>query len=333
MKRLSISTVLLSVAALAAASARAQAGGGEPAAARPSAQPRPTIRIWPDKAPGSEDWTYSEKVAQGPGGSRTYTNVVDPTLTVCLPDQAKANGAAVVVCPGGAMRMVSISDRDSTAEWLNSKGIAAFILKYRLVPDSPPAAGARSAGPSRSGAPDRGRGPGMGMGNELSFREILNRRGNANPAPDNPEQVKIIRLAIADGQQAIRLLRRDAAKYHIDPKRIGIMGFSAGGGVAVGTAVTESADGYPDFVATIYGPSLVDVTVPKQGAPLFIAVMDAHFNVTNGCAVLCALWKEAGRPVEIHVYDHAFGPGSGMPVANYTDRLYEWLRARRIVTE
>ena len=61
--------------------------------------------------------------------------------------------------------------------------------------------------------------------------------------------------------------------------------------------------------------------------------MDEHFNVTNGCMVLSMLWKEAGRPVEMHLYDHAFGFGSGMPKENYTDRLYEWFLARRIVSE
>ena len=171
------------------------------------------------------------------------------------------------------------------------------------------------------------------MGNELSFREILNRRGNANPAPDDTLHLKVIAMAISDGQQAIRILRRDASQYHIDPKRIGILGFSAGGGVAVGTAVTESSDGYPDFVASIYGPSLVDVSVPKLGAPLFIAVMDGHFNVTNGCLALFTLWKEAGRPVEIHVYDHGYGPASGMPVTSWTDRLHDWLRARKLVAD
>ena len=234
----------------------------------------------------SEDWTFGERVTDGPGGSKTYSNVVTPTLTVYLPDSAKANGAAVILCPGGAMRMLG-AETERTAEWLNSKGIAAFILKYRVVPDVPPVAGsARPAGPS----------PGVisGMGNELSFREILNRRGNANPASDNQEHLKVIAMAISDGRQAIRILRRDAAKYHIDPKRIGIMGFSAGGGVAIGSAVTESSDGYPDFVATIYGPSLVDVSVPKLGAPLFVAVMDGHFNVTNGCMALFTLWKESG---------------------------------------
>lgn len=303
----------------------------------------PTITIWPGKAPGSEDWTFSERVTEGIGGSKTYSNVVTPTLTVFLPDADKANGAAIILCPGGAMRMLGFAETERTAEWLNSKGIAAFILKYRVVPDTPPAAEGERAGlPARSG--NRGRGMGMrggmrggipagfGMGGELSFREILSRNGNANPAPDNQLHSEVIQMAIADGRQAIRVLRRDAEKYNINPNHIGILGFSAGGGVAIGTAVTESPDAYPNFVATVYGPSLVDVNVPKQGAPLFIAVMDGHRNVTNGCAVLFTLWKEAGRPVEIHVYDRANGPGSGMPIATWTDRLYDWLLRRNIVT-
>jgi hypothetical protein len=233
------------------------------------------------------------------------------------------------------MRQVNISDHDSTAEWLNSRGIAVFILKYRLVPDAANAVGSAPPGTSRAGGergPTRGSARGMPFGGaELSFRDILARNGNASPSPDNVEIAKITRLAIDDGQQAIRVLRRDAEKYKLDPTKIGIMGFSAGGGVAVGTAVHASADGYPNFVATIYGPSLTEVSVPAEGAPLFVAVMDGHFNVTNGCLVLAALWKEAGRPVEMHVYDHAFGPASGMPRENYIDRLAEWLIARRIL--
>jgi predicted esterase len=330
MKPMLFSILTLCCAALFASPVHAQSVANQPPAANAENAPKPTIRLWPGKAPGSENWTHTERVSQGPGGSKTYSNVVDPTLTVYLPDPAKANGTAVILCPGGAMRMLGFAETERTAEWLNAKGIAAFILKYRLVPDTPAAGGAMPRGPARSGTP--GARAAMGMGNELSFREILNRHGNANPAPDNQEQITVIAMAIADGQQAIRLLRQDATKYHIDPKRIGIMGYSAGGGVAIGTAVTESPDAYPDFVATIYGPSLVDVNVPKQAAPLFIAVMDSHPNVTNGCTALFALWKEAGRPVEMHVYDHASGPASGMPVANYTDRLYEWLRARKLVS-
>lgn len=289
------------------------------------AQQHKVVRVWPGKAPGSEDWTFSERVVESPGGGKTYSNIVDPTLTVYLPDPAKANGAAVILCPGGGMRMLGFQEAERTAEWLNAKGIAAFILKYRVVPEVQAQAGGAAPAPRRPGSPQ--------ARTELSFREIQSRRGNANPAPGDSEQAKIIRMAIVDGQQAIRLLRTGAAEYRIDPKRIGIMGFSAGGGVAIGTALAEASDGYPDFVATIYGPSLVDVAVPAHGAPLFIAVMDGHFNVTNGCAVLFTLWKEAGRPAEMHVYDHAFGPASGMPVASWTDRLHDWLRAKRIVSD
>jgi hypothetical protein len=332
MKNKLLSGTLFLFTTLSMLPAYSQMVGNKPADAGSKVQPKPVIPVWPGKAPGSEDWTFSERVTEGPGGSKIYANVVNPTLTVYLPDAAKANRVAIILCPGGAMRMLGFAEPERTAEWLNSRGIAAFILKYRVVPDNPPSTGGgRAAGSSPKRPPARKMQMGMGM--ELSFREILNRNGNANPAPDNQEHLKVIQMAIADGQQAIRVLRRDAAKYNIDPKRIGILGYSAGGGVAIGTAVTESPDGYPDFVATIYGPSLVDVTVPQQGAPLFIAVMDGHFNVTNGCAVLFTLWKEAGRPVEIHVYDHGYGPGSGMPVATWTDRLYDWLLTRRLVTE
>jgi len=332
MKKTFFSALLFSLVALAMPPAYSQPVRDQQSTPGSEIQTKPVIPIWPGKAPGSEDWTFSERVMEGPGGSKTYSNVVNPTLTIYLPDPAAANGVAIILCPGGAMRMLGFAEPERTAEWLNARGIAAFILKYRVVPDIRPAsAGMASPVSPTAGAPARK--IGMGMGNELSFREILNRNGNANPAPDNQEHLRVIRMAIADGQQAIRVLRRDAAKYNLDPKRIGILGFSAGGGVAIGTAVMESSDAYPDFVATVYGPSLVDVVVPEQGAPLFIAVMDGHFNVTNGCAALYALWKEAGRPVEIHVYDHAFGPASGMPVATWTDRLYDWLLARKILVE
>jgi hypothetical protein len=287
------------------------------------AQQPGVIKVWPGKAPGSENWTFTEKVTEGPGGGKSYSNVVEPTLTAYLPDPAKATGPAVILCPGGGMRMLNFPDADPAVKYLNSKGIAAFILKYRVVPSTAPAAGAPPAGPRPSP---------MAQRNELTLKEILSRSGNANPAPGDEEQRKIINMAIADGQQAIRLLRRNAAEYHIDPKRIGILGYSAGGGVAIGTALAEPGDGYPDFVATIFGPALTDVAVPKHAAPMFIAVMDSHFNVTNGCTALFALWKEAARPVEMHVYDHANGPGSGMPVVSWTDRLYDWLRARQVVT-
>ena len=290
------------------------------------AQQQKVIRVWPGKAPGSEEWTFSERVAEGRDGAKNYSNIVDPTLTVYLPDPARANGTAIIICPGGGMRALSFGPAESAAAYFNGKGIAAFILKYRVVPQT----GSAFAPAARPDAASQAA-PRSPFGtNELGIGEIRNRRGNANPSPEDQEQLRVIAMAIADGKQAIRLLRRTAAEYHINPNRIGIMGFSAGGGVSIGTALAEAGDAYPDFVALLYGPSLVDVSVPKHGAPLFIAVGNNHFNVTNGCVVLFEMWKEAGRPAEMHVYEQ---PGGGMTVGNWTDRLYEWLRVRKLVTE
>ena len=79
-------------------------------------------------------------------------------------------------------------------------------------------------------------------------------------------------MGVADAQQALRLARRNAASWRIDPARVGIIGFSAGGGVAVGTALAARSDASPDFLVSVYGPSLQDVDVPPHAPPLFIAV-------------------------------------------------------------
>jgi len=157
---------------------------------------------------------------------------------------------------------------------------------------------------------------------------------NANPAPDDVALREVLDFAVADAQAALRLIRANAAEWRIDPARVGIVGFSAGGGVAVGTALAQKSDASPDFLVSLYGPSLQDVRVPEHAPPLFIAVGATHFNVTNGCLALFAAWKAAGKPAEIHVYDGVsagFGMSRhGLPVDGWTDRLYEWLVARQL---
>ncbi len=120
--------------------------------------------------------------------------------------------------------------------------------------------------------------------------KIIN--GNANPAPDDAVLDEVLKMGVADAQQALRLIRKNASEWRVDPKRVGLMGFSAGGGVSVGAVL---ADASADFLISVYGPSLQDVNVPPDAPPLFVAVGSNHFNVTNGCLALFAEWKKAAN--------------------------------------
>src|SRR5215218_6895878 len=94
------------------------------------------IPLWPEGAPGSEGWTQQEQetLVPPPIGIRVVRNVTQPTLTAFLPDPAAATGAAVIVCPGGAFHFLAIEhEGNEVAQWLNARGVAAFVLRYRLI--------------------------------------------------------------------------------------------------------------------------------------------------------------------------------------------------------
>lgn len=248
-------------------------------------------------------------------------NVSDPSVTVFLPDPKIATGAAAVIAPGGALRALAFDNEGvKVAEWLNERGIAGFVLKYRTL--------------QQDASAPRGPLPGMPGPGAAPREELVIVDGNANPAPGDAMLNEVLELAVADAQAAFELIRHHASDWRIDPARVGIIGFSAGGGVAVGSTLAAKSGASPDFLVSVYGPSLQDVHVPEHAPPLFIAVGSTHFNVTNGCLALFAAWKSAGTPAEIHVYDGVsagFGMTKrGQPVDGWTDRLYEWLAARKL---
>ena len=265
------------------------------------AQPE-VIPLWPAGAPGSEAWTHQEQTSVIPPSLKVIRNVVQPTLTAYLPDPALANGAAVIVCPGGAWHFLSI-DMEGTdvARWLNAHGVAAFVLKYRLI----------HTGDDFPGV------VWQNLNDQTKMAALMQ--------PLRP-------LVVADGQQAVRLVRRQASEWGIAPDRIGIMGFSAGGMVTVSVALQHDADSRPDFAAPIYAAPAEEVAVPANAPPLFLLCADDDDMATANSIRLYQAWRAAGHPVELHIYSkggHGFGmTKQSLPSDTWIERFADWLRVQ-----
>ena len=206
------------------------------------------------------------------------------------------------------------SDVINMARWLNERGIAAIGLKYRT----------RVMG--GMGGPRMGGGGQALSASVTEFSKIT--KSNANP--DTSESgVKNIDNAINDALRAMEIVREHAAEWHIDPNKIGYLGFSAGGGVGIGATVRANDAHRPAFMATIYGPSLIDVDVPQNAPKLFIATRGDHHNVAAGLVSLYLDWKRAGGNAEMHLYDDGTGPFGPDDVGNtsgtWRESFYRWL--------
>ena len=274
------------------------------------------IRLYDGVAPGSEGVQDNERVQRGPDGNiQSISGVVTPSITVYLPDADKATGTAVILCSGGGLMSHSWgSDVINMARWLNERGIAAIGLKYRT----------RVMG--GMGGPRMGGGGQSLSASVTEFSKIT--KSNANP--DTSEGgVKNIDNAINDALRAMEIVREHAAEWHIDPNKIGYLGFSAGGGVGIGATVRANDAHRPAFMATIYGPSLIDVDVPQNAPKLFIATRGDHHNVAAGLVSLYLDWKRAGGNAEMHLYDDGTGPFGPDDVGNtsgtWRESFYRWL--------
>jgi acetyl esterase/lipase len=251
-----------------------------------------TVTIWPGAAPGSETWTQKETTVEDtPVGSVVF-NVVTPTLTAYLPEKAKGTGTGVVVAPGGAFVALAIDQEGrDVARWLQERGIAAFVLKYR----------------------------------------IMEKRGEG--IPTGMDMDAAAQYGIADGVQALKLVRERADQWGVFPDRVGFMGFSAGGMVASGTLLQADAAARPSFAGILYGaPFGAMPAIPKQLPPIFLAWAQDD-NLTLGAVVRFhdALMAAGHRP-EVHVYSaggHGFGiKKQGTTSDHWIDAFYYWLEAQ-----
>jgi acetyl esterase/lipase len=266
--------------------------------------------LWPAGAPGAKGDSDNDK----------------PTLAISLPPEDKATGAAVVVCPGGGYGGLAMGyEGIDVGQWLNSHGIAAFVLKYR-----------------HKGS------------------------GYQHPSP------------LDDAQRAIRTVRARAAEFHVDPHKIGILGFSAGGHLASSAGThfdpgksdaTDPIDRVscrPDFLILCYpvislvapvthqgskknllgenpDPKLVEkmsseLAVTADTPPTFLWHTDADTGVPPENSVLFYLaLKKAKVPAELHIYEkgrHGLGLGKDIPaVKTWPELAIEWLRGRGFLDE
>jgi acetyl esterase/lipase len=135
---------------------------------------------------------------------------------------------------------------------------------------------------------------------------------------------------VEDGLLAVKTVRERASEWKIDPKRIGILGFSAGGFVTIGTATMYDAASRPDFAVPVYGVAPPEYTVPADAPPLFIAVaFDDRDRMTSTATGLADNWKKANRPAELHVFSdggHGFGMNKkGKSCDAWTGLLEKWM--------
>jgi acetyl esterase/lipase len=281
------------------------------------------IPLYSNSIPNSRQVRDEEKSALNKEGTRiSLSSVSHPTLTVFLPSKEKANGTAVVICPGGGYAQLAFSHEGiDIAKKLNESGVAAFVLKYRLPSD-------------------------LTMVN----KEIG---------------------SLQDAQRAIQLVRQNAGQWGVNPGRVGIMGFSAGGHLAstAGThftaanTVIENKDTVslrPDFMILIYpvisftdsighigsrdnllgkNPSPEKITeysnelqVTPQTPPAFLvhAGDDGAVKVQNSLYFYEALHRNGVSATELHVYPkggHGFGMNNPTTKDRWMERLQNWLDA------
>lgn len=261
-------------------------------------EPPREIPLWANGAPGFESRRNE------PIEAKDYwiRNIHNPSITVYLPPKEKATGAAVVICPGGGHReLVFKAEGVEPAEYLNSLGIAAFALKYRLAREE---------------------------GSPYSLQK-------------HPRE---------DAQRAVRLVRSRAQEWGIDPNRIGLMGFSAGGEV-VSLAAFSPSEGdanapdpidrigaRPSFLIMIYpGPLGIPDTVPPDAPPAFLLVANDDACCSAPVVKLLELYRAAKVPVEAHIFTqggHGFNMGYRSRLATlkgWPQRMADWLADNNIL--
>lgn len=267
----------------------------------------PVLDVWPGDPPGKTEAAGEEKDTTGPKGGLVagksvirLGNVSKPTLTVYRPAKDKDTGACVLICPGGAYRILAMDlEGTEVAEWLVKHGVTAVVLKYRV--------------PAQGG---------------------------------EPKHV----AALMDAQRALSLIRANARDWGIDPRRVGQLGFSAGGHLTVATATAskrmyepiDAADKLgckPNFCVVIYPGYLANkqkdalaegIKVTKDTPPMFLAHAKNDPVPYQNSELMAKALKEAGVAHALHLYEtggHGFGlRATKEPATRWPAECEKWMK-------
>lgn len=255
-----------------------------------------------ENQPATESWFRQ-------WGDPMARNITHATLTPFLPEKGKANGAAVIVTPGGGFSWLSLGNEGwEVAEALTKQGYAAFVLKYRLNP-----------------TPDK----------LEDFTAWMNRPRPPAPAPTTdaakaetapaPPQ-RSLSNQLEDAEAAYAMIVKNAKEWGVDTERIGMIGFSAGAGLTMHATLNSKTMDLA-FIGPIYG-GMGPVEVPKDAPPMFCAIASDDFLFRGQFGVIDS-WYKAGIPVEFHLYQnggHGFGLGNPNRTSNmWFDSFTHWL--------
>ncbi len=246
-------------------------------------------------------------------GDPMARNISTATLTPFLPEPDQANGAAVIVAPGGGFRWLSMGNEGwEVAEALAEQGIAAFVLKYRLFP-----------------TPE----------SLDKFRETMNRTFDeaADDASEDADTVSQdeeppsrpswnLTDQLEDAEAAYEMIVDRADEWGVDTDRLGMIGFSAGAGLTMYSTLNSEIMELA-FIGPIYG-GMNEVEVPENAPPMFNVIATDDF-LFNGQFGVIKSWYEAEIPVEFHLYQnggHGFGLGNPNRTSNrWFDAFIHWL--------
>lgn len=252
-----------------------------------------TVDIWPGVAPGSENWTYVEKsVEKSPNGA-LVVNVVKPTLTAYLPARGKATGTGVIIAPGGAFVALAIDQEGrDVARWLQEKGIAAFVLKYRLM--------------------EQRQGGGMPAMKDME-------EAGKYAAADGVQALKVLRQRAAEW---------GVAPDRIGFLGFSAGATVATGTLLDADAAARPNFAALVYGGPFGGPA----SVPKQVPPVFLAwAQDDPISSATVAKMFDAL-NAAGHKPEAHVFaagGHGFGAKKqGLSSDRWIDEFYFWLEAQ-----